>query len=151
LAASVLLVVTAAGVALAQAPDAERQGAAMQQTVLDQLAAFRRGDWTAAYSFASESIQGQFTPEAFREMVTKGYGPIASSSGARVLRTHLDGPQHGYVEVRVNGQDGRTIDALYELVEEKGAWKINGVLAKPAESGDVARADHILSQRGIGR
>jgi hypothetical protein len=112
----------------------------MRQTVLDQLAAFRRGDWAAAYSYASESIQTQFTLEAFREMVTRGYGPIAASSRASVLHTHLDGPAHGFVEVRVYGQDGQTIDALYEVVEEKGAWRINGVLAKPAEPGELTRA-----------
>jgi hypothetical protein len=112
----------------------------MRQTVLDQLAAFRRGDWTAAYSYASESIQKQFTPEAFREMVTRGYAPIAASSRASVRRTVLDGPGHGYVEVRVYGQNGETIDALYELVEEKGAWRIGGVVAKPAPPGELTRA-----------
>jgi Domain of unknown function (DUF4864) len=141
LAVAVLLVLAAAGAALAQS-DAEREAAAMRQTVLDQLEAFRRGDWAAAYGYASESIQKQFTPEAFREMVTRGYAPIAASSRATVRRTLLDVPGHGFVKVRVYGQDGETIDALYELVEEKGAWRINGVVAKPAPAGELTRADH---------
>lgn len=128
-----------AGPAAAQPSDAERQSAAMQQTVLDQLAAFRRGDWAGAYGFASETIRMQFTPEAFRQMVTRGYAPIAHSASATVLQTHIDSPRRGYVEVRVQGQNGQVIDALYELVEEQGAWKVNGVLTKPAESGDLAR------------
>ncbi len=124
----------------AQTPDAERQAAAMQQTVLDQLAAFRRGDWTTAYSFASQAIQGQFTPDAFREMVSRGYPAIARSASATVLRTEIADPARGYVEIRVEGQNGQRIDALYELIDEQGAWKVNGVVAKPAERGDLTRA-----------
>jgi Domain of unknown function (DUF4864) len=142
LAIAVLLVLAAAGSGAAQT-DTEREAAAMRQTVLDQLEAFRRGDWAAAYSFASESIRAQFNLETFREMVTRGYAPIAASSRASVRRTVLDGPGHGYVEVRVYGQNGETIDALYELVEEKGAWRINGVVAKPAPPGELTRADHM--------
>ena len=40
--------------ARAEAPDVEGPAAAMAQTVLDQLAAFRRGDWAGAYAFAAE-------------------------------------------------------------------------------------------------
>jgi hypothetical protein len=117
------------------------QGHAMAQTVLDQLAAFRRGDWTAAYAFASSAIQAQFGPEAFRVMVTHGYAPIARSASATVGRVEaLDG-QHGLVEVRVEGENGDTIDALYELVEEQGAWRINGVVTRPAARGTTARVD----------
>jgi hypothetical protein len=117
------------------------QGQAMTQTVLDQLAAFRRGDWTAAYGFASSAIQAQFGPEAFRVMVTRGYAPIARSASATVSRVEaLDG-QHGLVEVRVEGENGDTIDALYDLVEEQGAWRVNGVVTRPVERGSTARVE----------
>ena len=116
------------------------QGAAMARTVLDQLAAFRRGDWAAAYAFASSAIQAQFAPEAFRAMVTLGYAPIARSATATVNRVEsLDG-QHGLVEVRVEGVDGGTIDALYDLVEEQGAWRVNGVMTRPAGRGSTTSA-----------
>jgi hypothetical protein len=122
----------------AQTPEAEQQAAAMTRTVLDQLAAFRRGDWTGAYRFASAGIQARFSLEAFREMVTGGYAPIADSARATVLGTTSVDPEHGYVEIRVEGRDGETIDALYELVREQGTWKIDGVLAGPAERGEIA-------------
>ncbi|MBI4010800.1 MAG: DUF4864 domain-containing protein [Candidatus Rokubacteria bacterium] len=134
------LLLLAAGPAAAQATDVERRAAAMQQVVLDQLAAFRRGDWGTAYGFASGTIRAQFSPEAFRQMVTRGYASIAASTSASVLRTEADDPQKGYVEVRVYGQNGENVDALYELVDEQGAWKINGVVARPVERGDLARA-----------
>jgi len=128
----ILLLLAAAG---AQPQD---QGAAMARTVLDQLAAFRRGDWAAAYALASSAIQAQFGPEAFRAMVTRGYAPIARSATATVGPVEaLDG-QHGLVEVRVEGENGETIDALYELVEEQGAWRVNGVLTRPVERGATA-------------
>jgi hypothetical protein len=117
------------------------QGQAMTRTVLDQLAAFRRGDWTAAYGFASSAIQAQFGPEAFRVMVTRGYAPIARSASATVGRVEaLDG-QHGLVEVRVEGENGDTIDALYDLVEEQGAWRVNGVVTRPVARGTTARVE----------
>jgi hypothetical protein len=112
----------------------------MQQTVLDQLAAFRRGDWAAAYAFASEMIQGQFTLDTFREMVSRGYAPIAQSAAATVLGTEVVGAGRGYVAVRVQGQNGQTVDALYDLGEEHGAWRINGVVTRPAERGELTRA-----------
>jgi hypothetical protein len=115
----------------------------MARTVLDQLAAFRRGDWAAAYAFASSAIQAQFGPEAFRAMVTRGYAPIARSVSVTVGRVEtLDG-RRGLVEVRVEGDDGEAIDALYELVEEQGAWRVNGVVTRPVERGTTARAGSV--------
>jgi len=131
------LLLLLAGPAAAQSGDAERRAAAMQQVVLDQLAAFRRGDWTAAYGYASQSIQSQFTPETFRAMVTRGYAQIADSVGATVQRTVADDPQRGYVQVRVHGRDGETVEAVYELVDEQGTWKINGVATKIVEKGEL--------------
>jgi hypothetical protein len=131
---ALLWLASAAG---AQPSEAERQAAAMTQTVLQQLEAFRRGDWIAAYGFASSTIQSRFTAEAFREMVTRGYAPIARPLQSRVLATRAIDPQHGLVEIRVEGQNGETVDALYELVEEQGAWKINGVIAQPVPHGPL--------------
>ena len=115
------------------------QGAAMAKTVLDQLDAFRRDDWNAAYGYASSAIQAQFDPEAFREMVTRGYAPISRSATARVRHVEALDAHRGLVEMRVEGHDGETIDALYELVEEQGAWRVNGVITRPVTRGTTAR------------
>jgi hypothetical protein len=131
--------------ALAQPGD---PGRAMAQAVLDQLAAFRRDDWATAYAFASSAIQARFGPEAFRAMVTRGYAPIARSTSATVGRVEtLDG-RRGLVEVRVEGENGETIDAFYELVEEQGAWRVNGVVTRPVERGTLARAGPDRSSSG---
>jgi hypothetical protein len=125
----------AAGGRLAQAPAGDAELAAV---VLEQLEAFRRGDFAAAYGFASAAIQARFPLEAFRRMVTEGYAPIARSTRGTVLRVERVGPARGYVEIRVQGQDGETVDALYELVEEQGAWRVSGVLTRPVEPGTSA-------------
>jgi hypothetical protein len=124
-------------VAVAQTPDAR---AAMTRTVLDQLDAFRRGDWAAAYAHASGAIRGRFGIAAFQEMVTRGYAPIARSARATVTEATVIDAAHGFVEVRVEGADGETVDALYELVDERGQWRINGVLTRPVERGVTAAA-----------
>jgi hypothetical protein len=137
---AVLVVAAAAPPGAAPVGAQSAAEAAMVQTVLDQLAAFRRGDWAAAYGFAAESIRARFTPEAFRAMVTGGYAPIADSARASVLDAGIVAPAHGFVEVRVEGRNGETVDALYEMVEEQGAWRIGGVVTKPAPRGQTTRA-----------
>lgn len=127
---------------LALAATAAGQGgdprAEMTRTVLDQLAAFRRDDWATAYAYASSTIQGRFGLEAFRQMVTSGYAPIARSAGATVSHVEVVDSGRGFVEVRVEGENGETVDALYELVDEQGSWRINGVLTRPVDGATAA-------------
>ena len=120
----------------------------MTRTVLDQLAAFRRDDWAAAYTFASSTIQARFGLEAFRAMVTSGYAPIARSATATVSKVEVVDAGHGLVEVRVEGANGETVDALYELVDEQGSWRINGVLTRPVGGATAARPDG-APRRGV--
>ena len=53
-------------------------------------------------------------------MVTSGYAPIARSATATVSKAEMVDAGHGLVEVRVEGANGETVDALYELVDEQG-------------------------------
>ena len=136
-----LALLTLAATAAGQGADPR---ADMARTVLDQLAAFRRDDWTAAYAYASAAIQSHFDLEAFRQMVTGGYAPIARSTTATVSHVEVVDPSHGLVEVRVEGANGEMIDALYELVDEQGQWRINGVLTRPVEGATAAVPDPLL-------
>src|SRR5262249_41336026 len=77
--------------------------------------------------------QARFGLEAFRQMVTSGYAAIARSTGATVSRVEMIDAYHGLVEVRVDGANGETVDALYELVDEQGSWRIEGVLTRPVD------------------
>jgi hypothetical protein len=133
-----LALLTVAATATGQGADPR---ADMARPVLDQLAAFRRDDWAAAYAYASATIQSRFDLEAFRQMVTGGYAPIARSTTATVSHVEVVDPSHGLVEVRVEGANGEMIDALYELVDEQGQWRINGVLTRPVEGATAAVPD----------
>ena len=136
-----LALLTLAATAAGQGADPRSD---MARTVLDQLAAFRRDDWAAAYAYASATIQSRFDLEAFRQMVTGGYAPIARSTTATVSHVEVVDPSHGLVAVRVEGANGETIDALYEVVDEQGQWRINVVLTRPVEGATAAVPDPLL-------
>jgi ABC-type transporter MlaC component len=128
LGALLLCLGTAAGAA-AQ-PTAAAHPAA--HTVMQQLEAFRHGDYDTAYSFASQTIHELFDRAGFERMVTTGYPEIARSRSAVVQRAE-DAPNgHVYLFVTVYGANGNNVDAVYELVQENGDWKINAVVAKRA-------------------
>jgi hypothetical protein len=124
--ALVLLPVCAAW---AQAEKADAKAAA--EPVVRQLEAFRRDDFDTAYTFASEDIQLQFDRLRFEIMVRSGYPEIARSTGATVTGTDVRPEGVAYVSVMIQGANGQTIEALYELVWQNG-WKINGVATRPA-------------------
>ena len=114
-----------AGVAVAQATRAV-------DTVLAQIDAFKRADFTAAYRFASSTIKQQFDREAFERMVRGGYPEIAAPTEARVLGQGAASAGREYVVLRVQGKSGTAVEALYELVQEDGDWKIDAVVTRPA-------------------
>ncbi|HET6367947.1 MAG TPA: DUF4864 domain-containing protein [Pseudomonadales bacterium] len=105
--------------------------AAATEPVLKQLEAFRRGDFDTAYTFASESIHQQFDRAAFERMVTGGYPEIARSVFAVVAQGELAANGKVYLVLKIRGANGVSVEAVYELVDEAGAWKINGVVARP--------------------
>jgi ABC-type transporter MlaC component len=102
-------------------------------TVLQQLEAFRRNDFDAAYTFASAMIHQIFDRQRFEAMVRGGYPEIAHSTRALVLDRKLDTNGSVYVRLEIRGANGKIVDAIYELVWEDGAWKINAVVTRPVE------------------
>jgi len=124
-----LVIVTLAGASGAPAQPAEVEKAATEP-IMRQLEAFRRGDYDAAYVFASAEIKQMFDREAFERMVKDGYPEIARSAFALVSRTEVGPDGHVYVHVRVKGANGVGIEALYEMVRERDAWRINSVMTR---------------------
>ena len=98
---------------------------------IKQLEAFRRGDFDTAYTFASAEIREQFDRETFELMVKGGYPEIARSASASIVGSVLAPNGLVYLTLKIRGSNGRSIQALYELVLQNGQWKINGVTAKP--------------------
>ena len=129
LAAGVAAIGSTAGAVRAQArPRAE----AALDPVMQQLEAFRRDDFDTAYGFASAQIRQLFDRASFERMVRAGYPEIARSAFAALaeIREGPEGPV--YLRLLIRGANGRSIDAIYEMVVEEGAWKVNGVVARPS-------------------
>jgi hypothetical protein len=125
--AALALGLLAAGGAAAQPGPGAHPAA---ETVMRQLEAFRQGDYDTAYGFASQTIHDLFDRAAFERMVNAGYPEIARSRAAVVERAE-DAPNGNvYLFVRVFGANGRSIEAVYEMVHEDGRWKINAVVAR---------------------
>ena len=144
----VLAVVPTAG-----ADDAEEAVRAATRVVMTQLEAFRRGDFTAAYGFASAMIQQIFDRERFEAMVRGGYPEIARSVVAFVSRAELAQNDTVYLTLRIQGANGNTVEATYELVREAGNWRINGVVTRaapgmvsdPRSAGEAVATGHASS------
>ena len=100
-------------------------------TVMHQLEAFRAGDFDAAYAFASANIKQIFDRPSFETMVRNGYPEIARSISAVVMEGDVGPGGQVYLRLIVQGANGRSVDAVYELVREGTDWRINGVVARP--------------------
>jgi len=105
--------------------------AAATAVVMGQLEAFRQGHFDTAYSLASETIHDLFDRSTFEAMVRGGYPEIARSSSAVVIEGDVGPDGHVYLKLTILGANGHSVDAIYELVREGAAWRINGVVARP--------------------
>jgi hypothetical protein len=100
---------------------------AIRGVIGDQMAAFKRDDAAAAFSFAAPNIHEIFrTPETFIEMVRQGYQPVYRPSDVRFGElVWLDGRLTQLVHVV--GPDGVPQLALYFMERQPdGLWRITG-------------------------
>lgn len=115
-------------------PDADRQ--AIRAVIERQLQAFLRDDGTAAFSYATPSIQGIFqSPENFMAMVKNGYQPVYRPQ-AVTFRDIIDLHGAPAQRVLVVGPDGVPVIAVYPMQRmPDGTWLINGcyLLAYPRD------------------
>jgi hypothetical protein len=101
------------------------------EPILKQLDAFRKNDYDLAYSFASTEIHSLFDRQDFERMVKTGYPEIADSMRVRVVEQRLAPSGRVLLLLKIRGANGQQVEALYEMVWESGAWKINSVVARP--------------------
>jgi len=104
---------------------------AVTEPITKQLEAFRRDDYDTAYTFASAGVRQAFDRQGFEQMVKGGYPEIAHSVSAFVSRTSGGPDGHVFVHVKIQGDNGNSIEALYDMVRESDGWRINGVVTKP--------------------
>jgi uncharacterized protein DUF4864 len=127
-----LIAIAAAGsVARGQTPSDVEQAT---KIVMRQLEAFRQDDYDTAYGFASAMIRERFDRPAFEAMVRGGYPEIARSVAAVVVGSQAAPDDSLALLLKIRDASGRSVEAVYEMVREGDAWRINGVATRPDES-----------------
>ena len=107
-------------------PASDRQ--AIRAVIEAQIAAFKRDDGEAAFSFAAPSIREQFrTPQAFMFMVRTGYAPVYRPKQVE-FQDVVGDAERPTQRVGLTGPDDRDVVALYVMERQPdGLWKIAGV------------------------
>jgi hypothetical protein len=121
---AVLVGLVATGVA--RADDETSEAAAL---VMRQIEALRAHDFAAAYALASRELRRHFSRGEFEWMVKRAHPEVASSRNAFVVRTHEAGG-FLYVTVKIQGRNGKNIEALYEIVREGDVLKVNALSSR---------------------
>jgi hypothetical protein len=96
------------------------------KVVDSQLAAFRRGDYPRAYTFAGSQVHLQYPLPLFERMVKIGY-PVIARSHSEQFGVILDNGEEAVVNVGLLDESGRLFHYQYFLKREQAGWKINGV------------------------
>ena len=97
-----------------------------QAVIRGQLAAFRKGDFAAAYKFAATGIREQFPLADFEAMVKSSYPSIAKNTDV-IFGLTLDDGDKAVVNVRVVGEKDESVSYQYLLQREGEEWRIGGV------------------------
>lgn len=122
------------GVLAALAPPVRAQHAAVdaaawQEVITSQIQAFRDKDAPTAFRYAGIGFQATF-PNAetfFVAIIQSGYGPIMDSLTHSFGEYKLIGEMGVVQQVKFIGNDQQLYDAVYQLTQESGDWRVQGV------------------------
>lgn len=117
--------------ALCLALPAAAQEDPVQQTILNQIEAFKADDFATAFNFASPSIKSIFmSPENFGMMVKNGY-PMVHRPGSVRMMEQREIAGNLWQKVMITDQAGRTHVLDYQMIQTPEGWQINGVQLLP--------------------
>ncbi|WP_103258311.1 DUF4864 domain-containing protein [Tabrizicola aquatica] len=104
----------------------------IQETIQNQIDAFRADDFARAFTYASPTIKGMFgTPENFGAMVQNGY-PMVHRPAEVEMQELREVAGNLWQRVRIVDQAGRAHLLDYMMVETAEGWQINAVQLLPA-------------------
>jgi ABC-type transporter MlaC component len=110
----------------------------VRATVEGQLGALRAGRFEVAYEYAARGLRRQFTPAVFAEMIRRGYPALLAHQRAELALVRDNEAGRAVVDVTVFDARERPTRYRYQLVQERGGWRIEGViLVPPAARGDI--------------
>ncbi|HEY0918323.1 DUF4864 domain-containing protein [Devosia sp.] len=128
----VSIALAAAGLAVPAGGEDAASPEAWQAVISSQIQAFREHDAPEAFSHAGIAFQAAF-PNAeifFLAIVQSGYAPIMES-GSHHFGAFRLGPDGVMQSVTFVGKDQSLYDAVYQLTEESGHWRVQGVQLMP--------------------
>lgn len=114
----------------AQETEAAMLDAPWQEVITSQIQAFRDRDAPAAFSYAGIGFQANF-PNAetfFVAIIQSGYAPIMDSLSHSFGEFKRVGETGVVQQVKFIGTDQQLYEAVYQLGEEAGGWRVQGVL-----------------------
>lgn len=120
----------------------------VETVVQQQLAAFKAGDFDAAFALASEQFRAISSAESLRQLIMDGRHQEVVDSASHEF-TDCRAPEAGRAAavVSVTGKNGRTVLLVYQFVQEDGSWRIlqsapmgshGGSSVGPSEQGQPA-------------
>jgi len=105
--------------------NAQEQG--IEETITQQLEAFKADDFGAAFDFASPNIKNIFrTPENFGAMVRQGY-PMVWRPGEVTYLEQREIAGAIWQKVQIVDGAGRIHILDYQMIQTADGWQINGV------------------------
>ncbi|WP_299663028.1 DUF4864 domain-containing protein [uncultured Ruegeria sp.] len=103
------------------------QNAEIEANISAQIQAFKADDFATAFTFASPNIQRLFgDPNNFGAMVRNGYPMVWRPSDVRFLELR-EIAGNLWQKVMITDADGRVHLLDYQMIQQEGRWKINGV------------------------
>ena len=99
----------------------------IEDTITQQLEAFKADDFGAAFDYASPTIKNIFrTPENFGAMVRQGY-PMVWRPGAVTYLEQREIAGAIWQKVQIVDGAGRVHILDYQMIQTPEGWQINGV------------------------
>ncbi|HYE89899.1 MAG TPA: DUF4864 domain-containing protein [Terriglobales bacterium] len=103
------------------------------ELAMRHLEALRTHDFAAAYALASRDFRRTFSRSEFEWMLKRAHPEVAGHASAVLIRTR-ENDGFVYVTVRVQGRNGKHVEALFEIVREGDAWKVNALTTRPGDN-----------------
>jgi hypothetical protein len=111
---------------LGSAPS-QAQDRGIEETITQQLEAFKADDFGAAFDFASPNIKNIFrTPENFGAMVRQGY-PMVWRPGEVTYLEQREIAGAIWQKVQIVDGAGQVHILDYQMIQTAEGWQINGV------------------------
>ncbi len=99
----------------------------IEANISAQIQAFKADDFATAFTFASPNIQRMFgDPDNFGVMVRRGYPMVWRPAEVRFLELR-EVAGNLWQKVMITDGDGRVHLLDYQMIQQEGLWKINGV------------------------